>query len=81
MTHYRSHHCFLSDAEFIDRMSRLQHLPATFIQGKLDVSGPPDTAWNLHKSWPGSRFVLVDGEGHGGAAMIEAVIEATDRAC
>lgn len=80
VTHYWSHGCFLSDAAFLDGMSRLHHLPATFVQGKLDVSGPPDVAWKLHKAWPGSRFVLIDDEGHGGVQMVEAVVAATDQA-
>lgn len=80
VTHYWSHGCFLTDEDYLAGMAPLHHLPATFVQGKLDVSGPPVTAWELHKAWPGSQFVLVDGEGHGGPRMIDAVVAAIDQA-
>jgi proline iminopeptidase len=46
------------------------------IHGRLDVSGPLDTAWQLHKRWPGSRLVVIENEGHGGRTMTEARAQA-----
>jgi proline iminopeptidase len=42
------------------------------------VSGPLDTAWDLHRAWPASRLVVCDGDGHGGAGMTSAMVEALD---
>jgi proline iminopeptidase len=57
-------------------MPVLQGIPGVLVEGKLDVSGPAGVAWELHKAWPGSRFVLVDDEGHGGPKMSQAMMAA-----
>jgi len=41
--------------------------------GRIDVSGPLVTAWELHKRWPGSELIVIEHEGHGGDAMIDAL--------
>ncbi|MEV0466441.1 prolyl aminopeptidase [Nocardia tengchongensis] len=74
--HYWKHAAFLGASELRDRMSALTGIPAVLIQGKLDVSGPAAVAWDLHKAWPGSRFVLIEDEGHGGPKMVQEMIEA-----
>jgi proline iminopeptidase len=69
VTHYWSHGCFLADGEVAAGMSRLAAIPAVLIHGRHDVSGPLDTAWRLHRSWPGSRLVVLDDAGHGGGSF------------
>ena len=32
---------------------------------RLDISGPPDIAWELAERWPGAELVIVDDAGHG----------------
>ncbi|WP_324193785.1 prolyl aminopeptidase [Nocardia otitidiscaviarum] len=76
VVHYWKHAAFLPPSALWDGLPALHHIPAVLIQGKLDVSGPAATAWELHKAWPGSRFVLIDDEGHGGPAMIQAMMRA-----
>lgn len=76
VVHYWKHTAFLPPSALLDGMRVLQGIPAVLIQGKLDVSGPAAVAWNLHKVWPGSRFVLVDDEGHGGPKMVQAMMDA-----
>jgi proline iminopeptidase len=50
------------------------------VNGRLDVSGPPDIAWQLARSWPEGEFVLVEGAGHGaGVGVAETLVAATDR--
>jgi proline iminopeptidase len=49
------------------------------VHGRLDVSGPLDVAWRMHRAWPGSELVVLDDAGHGGQAMSATVVEATDR--
>lgn len=36
----------------------------TIIQGRYDVVCPPQTAWELHKAWPGSRLFMIPDAGH-----------------
>jgi proline iminopeptidase len=76
VTHYWTHAAFLPDDTLIDGMGRLGDIPGVLIQGKLDVSGPAGVAWDLHKRWPNSRFILIDDEGHGGQQMTQQMIAA-----
>jgi proline iminopeptidase len=78
VTHYWSNGCFLDGAPIAGGMHRIAHIPAVLIHGRYDVSGPLDTAWDLHRAWPASRLVVLDGAGHGGAGMTAALVEALD---
>ena len=78
VTHYWGHGCFLADNEVLANMVRIAHIPATLIHGLHDVSGPLDTAWELHKAWPASRLVVVDDAGHFGGSMGEQFTAAID---
>ena len=51
------------------------------INGRLDISGPPDIAWQLAHEWPGAELVLVDDAGHGAAhrSTFEAIVTALRR--
>ncbi|MBV9831350.1 MAG: alpha/beta fold hydrolase [Marmoricola sp.] len=64
-----AHTAWLGESGVLDRLDRITHLPAVLIHGRLDVSGPLVTAWELHRRWPASRLVVVEGEGHGGTTM------------
>jgi proline iminopeptidase len=59
-------------------MHRIAHLPGVLIHGRYDVSGPLDTAWDLHRAWPGSRLVVIGSDGHFGEGMASAWIGALD---
>ncbi|QDO90151.1 alpha/beta fold hydrolase [Ornithinimicrobium ciconiae] len=50
-------------------LSRIAHLPAVLVHGRLDVSGPVAGAWRLNQDWPSSRLVVIEDEGHGGPQM------------
>jgi len=67
---------FLGDHGILDNVHVLADLPAVLIHGRLDVSSPLVTPWELHKRWPASRLVVLDHEGHGGKGMSAAVREA-----
>jgi proline iminopeptidase len=79
VTHYWSNGCFLADGQLLRDVGRLTGIPGVLIHGRYDVSGPLDTAWTLHKAWPGSELVVIEDEGHGGAGMNDAIVAATDR--
>jgi proline iminopeptidase len=78
VTHYWSHGCFLADGEVMANLPRISHLPAVLIHGRYDISGPLDTAWHLHRQWPGSRLVVLDEAGHGGNGFTDAMVDALD---
>jgi proline iminopeptidase len=79
VTHYWGNGCFLDDEPVLDRMDRIAHIPAALIHGRLDVSGPLDTAWDLHRAWPASELVVLDDSGHGGGSMTAVMVRALDR--
>ena len=78
-THYWSRDCFLPGPDrVLDRAHHLVGLPGVLIHGRHDISSPVITAWGLHRAWPGSRFHVVETEGHGGPAEMELTAEAID---
>lgn len=79
VTHYWRHAGFAEGEGLLARMGRLAHLPGVLIHGRLDVSSPLETAWDLHRAWPGSELVVLPDEGHGGPAMAAAVTRAVAR--
>jgi proline iminopeptidase len=69
VTHCWRNNSWLADDEIIDNASQLGGVPGALVHGRLDISGPLDNAWRLHEAWPDAELVVVDDEGHGGAAM------------
>jgi proline iminopeptidase len=78
VTHYWSNGCFLVDDEVQRNMHRMAGIPGVLVHGRYDVSGPLDTAWELHKLWPDSRLVVLDDAGHGGDRMTRELVAALD---
>jgi proline iminopeptidase len=81
VTHYWRHAAWLDDGELVRGAAQLAGIPAVLIHGRLDISSPPDVAWELARAWPDAELILVDGAGHGtsDARMAAAVAAATDR--
>ena len=81
VTHYWRHAAWLEDGVLLREAKTLAGIPGVLVQGRLDVSGPPDIAWHLAQSWPDAEFVLVDQAGHGtgGPGVNEELIAATNR--
>jgi proline iminopeptidase len=78
VTHYWANGSFLDDAPILAGMDRIAGIPGFLIHGRYDVSGPLDTAWDLHRAWPDSRLVVREDAGHGGAPITTAMIAALD---
>ena len=76
VAHNWANNSFLGEDGVYEHLDRITHLPAFLIHGKLDVSGPLAIAWRLHRTWPGSRLAVIDGEGHGGAKISAAMDDA-----
>ncbi len=81
VTHYWRHAAWLEDGVLLREARELAGVPGVLVHGRLDVSGPPDIAWELAQAWPGCELVLVDEAGHGSGypGMTEALITATNR--
>ncbi|WBB76493.1 prolyl aminopeptidase [Micromonospora sp. WMMD1128] len=79
VTHYFAHAGFLPDGQLLRDATRLAGIPGVLVQGRLDVSGPPDIAWELTRRWPDARLEIVEAGGHGsGHGIGERVVAALD---
>jgi proline iminopeptidase len=81
VTHYWSHSAFLREGQLMRDAHRLQGIPGVLINGRLDISGPPDVAWQLAREWTDAELVLTDDAGHGSThpSTFQAIITATER--
>jgi len=78
VTHYWSHAAWLEEGELTRNATRLAGIPGLMVDGGLDVSGPPDIAWNVSQNWPDAERIVVSDAGHG--HYVEGyVVAATDR--
>jgi proline iminopeptidase len=77
VTHYWANDGFLpGEAAILNRVRELAGIPAVLVHGRHDVSGPVITPWLLHRQWPASRLIIVEGEGHGGPESAERMAQA-----
>jgi proline iminopeptidase len=78
VSHYFHHRAWLADGQLLRDAHRLAGIPGVLVHGRLDLGGPPDTAWQLARAWPGTELHLV-GTGHGGGdEMTARILEATN---
>lgn len=81
VTHYWRHNAWLEDGALLRGTGELSHIPGILIHGRLDISGPLITPWQLAQAWPGSELVIVGGAGHDtrDPGMTESIVAALDR--
>ncbi|MCP3104081.1 prolyl aminopeptidase [Myxococcus sp. K15C18031901] len=81
-SHYFVNRGFLrSDAQLLDDVHRIRHIPGVIVQGRYDVVCPMESAWALHEAWPEAEFVVVPDAGHSAnePGTTSALLDATDR--
>lgn len=69
--HYAAHAAWMEDDP---PWHRLAGIPGTLIHGRLDMSAPPITAWNLARAWPGAKLHLVEDAGHKGSPTLRRLL-------
>jgi proline iminopeptidase len=79
VTHYFTHAAFLEDDELLRNAHTLAGIPGVLLHGRLDLSGPPDVAWQLARAWPGSELHFIPGGHTGDEEMDRRLLEATAR--
>jgi proline iminopeptidase len=80
--HYFVHGAFFErEDQLLEDLPRIRHLPAVIVQGRYDVVCPAQSAFELHRAWPGSRLVIIPDAGHSAnePGITSALVEATDR--
>jgi proline iminopeptidase len=79
VTHYWRHAAWRAESELLRNVTKIAHIPAALIHGRLDVSGPPDIAWQLAQAWPAAQLHIVSGMGHeSGGAIADHGVDALD---
>lgn len=80
VTHYWRHSAWRTEDELLSGVTRIAHIPAELIHGRLDLSSPPDNAWKLAQGWPAATLHIVPGAGHtAGEALTGHTVAALDR--
>jgi proline iminopeptidase len=79
--HYFVNNGFLdADDQLLRDVPKIQHIPATIVQGRYDVVCPMRSAWHLHRAWPEAQLVVVPDAGHSAfePGIAKALRKATD---
>jgi len=77
--HYFSHGAWLEEGALLRDAGRLAGIPGVLIHGRLDLSGPLSTAWELARAWPDATLFAISDSGHqGSATMRDRMISALD---
>ena len=80
VTHYWSNAAFLADGQLLREVGRLAGIPGVLVHGRLDISSPLDTPWQLARRWPDAELFAIDDGGHEvGPSVAGIVVTATDR--
>ncbi len=75
--HYFAHNAWLDHGQLLRDAHRLAEIPGVLIHGRLDLSGPLLTAWELAQAWPAAKLKIIDDAGHTGSpAMAEEIADA-----
>jgi len=79
-SHYFANGAWLPEGALLRDAYRLAGIPAVLIHGRLDLSGPLQTAWDLTRVWPDAELVVVADAGHTGSDEMRAAMRgALDR--
>ena len=70
-----------TDAQLLEDVPRIRHIPGVIVQGRYDVVCPMRTAWELHRAWPEADLRIVADAGHSAfeSGTIHELVSATDR--
>lgn len=79
-THYFAHAAWLEEDQLLRNAHRLKGIPGVLIHGRLDLSAPLRTAWELAQAWPDAELKVMDDSGHTGSpTMTTAITDAIAR--
>ena len=76
--HYFANNIFLEDDYILRHIDVLAGIPGIIVHGRYDIVCPLESAWALHRHWPGSQLEIIPTAGH--AASEPGVTEALVRA-
>lgn len=81
ITHYFSHNAWLEDGQLLSNAWRLDGIPGTLVQGRLDLEAPLVTAWELARAWKNSELIVIENAAHSTDHhdMAAAIVESANR--
>lgn len=71
-SHYFAHGAWLEEGALLRDAGRLKGIPGVLLHGRLDMSSPLDTAWELSRAWPEAELVVIGDSGHKGSKTVRA---------
>jgi proline iminopeptidase len=80
--HYFVHGGFLDgERALLANAGKIASIPGVIVQGRYDVVCPMQSAWELHRAWPGADLRIVADAGHSAfePGITHELVEATDR--
>jgi len=80
-SHYFVHRTFLEPDQLLRNAHRIAGIPGVIVQGRYDLICPMESAWALHRVWPGAQLQVIPDAGHSACepGTCRALVEATDR--
>jgi len=72
--HYFSHGAWLVEGALLRDAHRLAGIPGVLIHGRLDISSPLGTAWELARAWPDAQLIVIGDAGHTGSESLKDAI-------
>lgn len=80
VAHYFHHGAWLDEGQILRDAHRLAGVPGVLIHGQLDLGGPVDVPWLLHRAWPDSELHVVAEAGHAGSERtMQLILAAAER--
>lgn len=80
VTHYWGNHAFLPDDAITSRLGRIEHVPAYFLRGRLDIASPLRPAYDLARRLPHATLDIVEADAHApGDDTVERLVAVLDR--
>lgn len=86
--HYFVNNGFLREAQLLENISTIAHVPAVIVHGRYDVVCPVANTWDLHRAWtaacndgqPGPELHIIPDAGHASfePGIRDRLVRATD---
>jgi len=68
--HYFANGAWLEEGALLRDAGRLAGISGVLLHGRLDLSSPLGTAWELARAWPDAQLIVVNDAGHTGSGTM-----------
>ncbi|MBT2369910.1 prolyl aminopeptidase [Streptomyces sp. ISL-10] len=75
-SHYFAHGAWLEEGALLRDAHRLDGIEGVLFHGRLDLSSPLDTAWELARQWNACELVVMEDSGHKGSDELRSRVRA-----